>query len=312
MPFLRPALGVATLTLSLSAALLAQTPDSSLLTLDRIFDSDEFAPEPSAAVRWLAGEAAYTSSSPTARPRAPPRSCATTPPAAAARSGCPAARLVPAGRLGPARRSRTTPSRPTGSGCSSSPTRGKVWRQNTRGDFWALDLGHLARSGSSAARPRRRPRSCSPSSRPTAGGSPTCASTTSTSRTSPTAAITRLTRDGSRTIINGTFDWVYEEELNLRDGFRWSPDGRRIAFWQLDASGVRDFDLINDTDSLYSFVVPVQYPKAGTTNSAGARRRGERRRRRARAGSTSPATRATTTSRGWSGRRARTRWCSST
>ena len=80
--------------------------------------------------------------------------------------------------------------------------------------------------------------------------------------------ITQLTHDGSRTIINGTFDWVYEEELNLRDGFRWSPDGRRIAFWQLDASGVRDFDLINDTDSLYSFVVPVQYPKAGTTNSA--------------------------------------------
>ena len=37
-------------------------------------------------------------------------------------------------------------------------------------------------------------------------------------------------------IINGTFDWVYEEELDLRDGFRWSPDGRRIAYWQLDAS----------------------------------------------------------------------------
>ncbi|MFL5404061.1 MAG: DPP IV N-terminal domain-containing protein, partial [Gemmatimonadales bacterium] len=77
-----------------------------------------------------------------------------------------------------------------------------------------------------------------------------------------------LTRDGSRTIINGTFDWVYEEELNLRDGFRWSPDGARIAYWQLDASGVRDFLLIDNTDSLYSFTIPVQYPKAGTTNSA--------------------------------------------
>jgi dipeptidyl-peptidase 4 len=80
--------------------------------------------------------------------------------------------------------------------------------------------------------------------------------------------ITQLTRDGSRTIINGTFDWVYEEELSLRDGFRWSPDGARIAYWQLDASGVRDFLLINNTDSLYSFTIPVQYPKAGTTNSA--------------------------------------------
>src|SRR6185369_10236853 len=65
-----------------------------------------------------------------------------------------------------------------------------------------------------------------------------------------------------------TFDWVYEEELGMRDGFRWSPDGSRIAFWQLDAKGIRDFLLIDNTDSLYSFVKPVQYPKAGTTNSA--------------------------------------------
>jgi dipeptidyl-peptidase-4 len=81
-------------------------------------------------------------------------------------------------------------------------------------------------------------------------------------------SVTPLTSDGSRTIINGTFDWVYEEELNMRDGFRWSPDGKSIAYWQLDASGVRDFLLINDTDSLYSFTIPIQYPKAGTTNSS--------------------------------------------
>ena len=80
--------------------------------------------------------------------------------------------------------------------------------------------------------------------------------------------ITPLTHDGSVTTINGTFDWVYEEELDDRDGFRWSPDGKRIAYWQLDAKGVRDFLLIDNTDSLYSFVKPVQYPKAGTTNSA--------------------------------------------
>src|SRR5262249_55641624 len=80
--------------------------------------------------------------------------------------------------------------------------------------------------------------------------------------------ITQLTRDGSRTIINGTFDWVYEEELDDRDGWRWSPDGRTIAFWQLDADSVRSFDLIDNTDSLYSYRVPVQYPKAGESNSA--------------------------------------------
>ena len=81
-------------------------------------------------------------------------------------------------------------------------------------------------------------------------------------------AITQLTHDGSRTIINGTFDWVYEEEFGDRDGFRWSPDGRKLAYWQLDAAGVRDFALINNTDSLYSFITPIQYPKAGTANSS--------------------------------------------
>ncbi|MBK6681174.1 MAG: DPP IV N-terminal domain-containing protein [Ignavibacteriales bacterium] len=53
--------------------------------------------------------------------------------------------------------------------------------------------------------------------------------------------IKALTTDGSRTIINGTFDWVYEEEFGIRDGFRWSPDGSRIAFWRLDAKNIKDF-----------------------------------------------------------------------
>jgi dipeptidyl-peptidase 4 len=75
-------------------------------------------------------------------------------------------------------------------------------------------------------------------------------------------------RDASRTVVNGTTDWVYEEEFSLRDAFRWSPDGRRIAYWQFDMAGVRDFLLTNETDSLYSFVTPIQYPKAGQTNSA--------------------------------------------
>ena len=83
-------------------------------------------------------------------------------------------------------------------------------------------------------------------------------------------SITPLTTDGSRTVINGTFDWVYEEELMnyYADGWRWSPDGQSIAYWQLNADQVRDFNLINNTDSLYSRVVPVQYPKAGEANSA--------------------------------------------
>lgn len=78
---------------------------------------------------------------------------------------------------------------------------------------------------------------------------------------------TRLTHDGSDTLINGTFDWVYEEELGLQDGWRWSPDGRRIAFWRLDASAVRTFYMIQETDSLYAQPVGIPYPKPGTPNS---------------------------------------------
>ncbi|MGH9144675.1 MAG: DPP IV N-terminal domain-containing protein [Vicinamibacterales bacterium] len=81
-------------------------------------------------------------------------------------------------------------------------------------------------------------------------------------------AIRQLTLDGSPTVVNGTSDWVSEEELGIRDGFQWSPDGTSIAFWQFDATGVETFMLINDTDSLYPTVTRIPYPKAGTTNSA--------------------------------------------
>ena len=143
----------------------------------------------------------------------------------------------------------------------------RVWRENTRGDYWVLDLAshQLRKLGGDAPRSTLMFAKFSPDGRRVAYVRQNDLYVEDVAN----GAITRLTRDGSRTTINGTFDWVYEEELSLRDGFRWSPDGKSIAYWQLDASGVRDFDLIDDTDSLYSFVTPVQYPKAGTTNSAG-------------------------------------------
>ena len=79
--------------------------------------------------------------------------------------------------------------------------------------------------------------------------------------------IKQLTFDTKDRSINGTFDWVYAEELFCTDGFRWSPDGTRIAFWNTDASQVRNYLMLNTTDSTYSFVVPVEYPKAGTDPS---------------------------------------------
>jgi dipeptidyl-peptidase-4 len=96
-----------------------------------------------------------------------------------------------------------------------------------------------------------------------------------------TGAIVQLTSDGTTppggaawapatagTIVNGTSDWVNEEELDIRDGFRWSPDGRRIAYWQFDTSGVGNFTLINETATLYPITTVFAYPKPGTMNSS--------------------------------------------
>jgi dipeptidyl-peptidase-4 len=78
-----------------------------------------------------------------------------------------------------------------------------------------------------------------------------------------TGKIKQLTFDTRDRSINGTFDWVYAEELMCKDGFRWSPDGKSIAYWNIDASQVRNYLMLNTTDSTYSFTVPVEYPKAG-------------------------------------------------
>ncbi len=78
----------------------------------------------------------------------------------------------------------------------------------------------------------------------------------------------QLTRDGSDLIVNGTGDWVNEEEFSLRDGFKWSPDSKQLCYWQFDTEGVGTFYMMKNTDGVYSKPIPLQYPKVGTTNSA--------------------------------------------
>jgi dipeptidyl-peptidase-4 len=77
-----------------------------------------------------------------------------------------------------------------------------------------------------------------------------------------------LTSDGDDLMVNGTGDWVNEEEFDLRDGFLWSPDSQHVAYWQFDTEGVGTFTMMDNLAGVYSRPVPLQYPKAGTTNSA--------------------------------------------
>ena len=142
----------------------------------------------------------------------------------------------------------------------------RVWRSNTKGDYWVFDkeTGSIYKLGKSFE-----------------ASSLMFAKFSSDNRFVAyvhkfnlyleefgTGKVKQLTSDGTRDIINGTFDWVYEEEFGCRDGFRWSPDGRNISYWQLDASDIGTFYMINNIDSIYSIPIPLQYPKVGDDPSA--------------------------------------------
>ncbi|MDQ3207707.1 MAG: S9 family peptidase [Gemmatimonadota bacterium] len=267
MPGPRSIASLLALFLALFSPLSAQQADSALLTLDRIFNSDEFTPERLGPVRWLENTSAYVkleADSATPGGRSLVRYDAAT---GKREVWVSASRLVPQGDTVPLAVEDYAVS-PDGKRLLVFTNSQKVWRENTRGDFWVLDLagGRLLKLGGPGAKPSTL---MFAKFSPDGGRVAYVRENNLYVESLADGRIAGLTSDGSRTTINGTFDWVYEEELSLRDGFRWSPDGRRIAYWQLDASGVRDFLLINDTDSLYSFTIPVQYPKAGTTNSAG-------------------------------------------
>jgi dipeptidyl-peptidase 4 len=72
--------------------------------------------------------------------------------------------------------------------------------------------------------------------------------------------VTPLTTDGSKTLINGTSDWVNEEELGLRNCIRWSPDGRHLLFWQFDTTGVAEFHLVDNVVSKSPRITSFAYP----------------------------------------------------
>ncbi len=142
----------------------------------------------------------------------------------------------------------------------------KVWRQNSRGDYWVLDLqtNKLSQLGKGLEEAMLMFAKFSPDGTRAAYVSKLNIYVEDLT----SGKITKLTTDGGGNIINGTFDWVYEEELDCRDGFRWSPDGKSIAYWQSDTKNVGTFYMINNVDSIYSKPIPLPYPKVGTANSA--------------------------------------------
>lgn len=137
----------------------------------------------------------------------------------------------------------------------------KVWRYDTRGDYWVynLDGNKLTQLG------KGRPESSLMFAKFSPDGSKVAYVSEHNLYVENLAdnTITPLTTDGTTGLINGTFDWVYEEELDCRDGFRWSPDGQKLAYWQLDATKTRNYLMLNTTDALYPFTVPVEYPVVG-------------------------------------------------
>jgi dipeptidyl-peptidase 4 len=155
-----------------------------------------------------------------------------------------------------------------------------VWRQNTRGDYWVLNLqsGVLKKLGADA------PSSSLMFAKFSPDGSKAAYVRANNIYVEDIASgkILPLTSDGSATLINGTSDWVYEEELDVRDGFRWSPDGRHIAYWQFDTRGVGIFSLIYNLGAPheivtgfsypglggYPSILDIPYPIPGTTNSS--------------------------------------------
>ncbi len=242
-----------------------QEKDPSLLTLERIYSSNEFRSERFGPARWLEERNGYTTLE-RSRSNKEGRDIVLYD----AETGepeilVPANRLIPKGEKDPLSISNYVWSSDGQKLLIFTNTK-RVWRQNTRGDYWVLDLSDwsLHKLGGDAE----------PSTLMFAKFSPDgnrvgyVVENNVYVEDLKNNRITQLTQDGSETIINGTFDWVYEEEFGLRDGWRWSPDGKWIAYWQLDAEGIKTFYLINNTDSLYPKLTPLQYPKVGETNSS--------------------------------------------
>lgn len=136
----------------------------------------------------------------------------------------------------------------------------KVWRLNTKGDYYVYDMSKksMTQLGKSLPAASLMFAKLSPDGKMAAYVSQQNIYVEDLA----TGKINALTKDGARKTINGTFDWAYEEEFFCRDGFRWSPDSKQIAFWQIEANNTKDY-LMTDNTEIYPQIKPVEYPVAG-------------------------------------------------
>ena len=243
----------------------ADTPnDSSLLTVGRLFGAREFETESVTSVRWSRREAVYFTLD--AAPMGAGRELVRNDPATGKKEVVlHVAAFIP--------KDAKQPLAVESFEFSADESRvliftnsQRVWRRNTRGDYWVLDVAtrELRKLGGDAAASSLMFAKFSPD----AGHVAFVRENNLYVQDLKTLAITPLTRDGSKTLINGTSDWVNEEELDLRDCFRWSPDSSRILFWQFDTTGVSEFHLVDNVVSKSPRITSFTYPKVGEKNSA--------------------------------------------
>ena len=254
-----------TALLSLFSCILFAQKDQNLLSIDRIYNSREFSSQRFGPARWVEGGKAYTTLESSEDHDGSSDIIRYTTTTGERSILVSASQLVPPGQTVPLKIRNYEWSNNREMLMIFTNTK-RVWRRNTKGDYWVLNLktGSLTQLGVDFPESTLMFTKFSPDDTRVAyvSGHNVYVEDLQTNK------VTALTTDGTTTIINGTFDWAYEEEFGCRDGFRWSPDGKNIAYWQLDAANIRIFDMINNTDSIYSYTVPVQYPKVGEDPSS--------------------------------------------
>lgn len=238
---------------------------SNLLTIDRLFNSDEFKQEKLNPIKWFKNGNSYTILEESSTLKGGKNILEYDIQASASKILISAEQLIRNGWEKPLEIESYQWSNDESKLLIFTNSK-RVWRTNTRGDYWIYNLKNSELKQLGKGLPE--------SSLMFAKFSPDQKSIAFVSdfniyvETLKNGKITQLTTDGTRDIINGTFDWAYEEEFSCKDGFRWSPDGKSIAYWQLDASDIKNFLMINYTDSVYSHTIPLQYPKVGEDPSS--------------------------------------------